>query len=535
MGKYFKGGRLWSAEAFRLRASVTLSNSDQTMLAKKAELKGPAPVTVVSDSAQDSYAIAATPRTITAPIDLPPPGSPVGLSIDETPYAYTVQGDDAAAAATGYAGVVNAGGGNPTFLASESAGESLLTARTPGTAANASVITAPAGLGTPVDVPGVDATARVITTPIVLPTVGDPVSRTIDGTPYSYTVQEGDDAAAAATGLAGVINADAGNPTFLASGVGTDAVLTARTAGTAANASVISADTGLGTPVDVPGAAATARTITTPIVLPPAGSPVGATIDGTPYAYTVQGDDAAAAATGLAGVINADAGNPTFLASGVGTDAVLTARTAGTAANASVISADTGLGEGSDIPGAAAGPGSGMHSIKVKYLDADFNEHIETLILLGTAEVATEGDAVWVQKIWWASGAQPAGHIVAKIAGDTVCELQSGGNSMVSEGTAFLVPAGKQLRLIKVLGTASVATLVTVMAQHDPDTDTTLPGGVTLVEFFCWQLPQDVDIPYHVGPFPTGTMVVVAVKGAADTVVAVSLDAFLEPDGAANA
>ena len=437
MGKYFKGGRLWSAEAFRLRASVTLSNSDQTMLAKKAELKGPAPVTVVSDSAQDSYAIAATPRTITAPIDLPPPGSPVGLSIDETPYAYTVQGDDAAAAATGYAGVVNAGGGNPTFLASESAGESLLTARTPGTAANASVITAPAGLGTPVDVPGVDATARVITTPIVLPTVGDPVSRTIDGTPYSYTVQEG--------------------------------------------------------------------------------------------------DDAAAAATGLAGVINADAGNPTFLASGVGTDAVLTARTAGTAANASVISADTGLGEGSDIPGAAAGPGSGMHSIKVKYLDADFNEHIETLILLGTAEVATEGDAVWVQKIWWASGAQPAGHIVAKIAGDTVCELQSGGNSMVSEGTAFLVPAGKQLRLIKVLGTASVATLVTVMAQHDPDTDTTLPGGVTLVEFFCWQLPQDVDIPYHVGPFPTGTMVVVAVKGAADTVVAVSLDAFLEPDGAANA
>ena len=98
------------------------------------------------------------------------------------------------------------------------------------------------------------ATPRTLRVTVDLPAAGDPVSLTVDVTLYSYTVLNGDDAAAAAQGFVDAVNAGGGDATFTASRDGSDVVLTAKVAGTAANGVAVGPPaTGFINPVDTSG------------------------------------------------------------------------------------------------------------------------------------------------------------------------------------------------------------------------------------------------------------------------------------------
>lgn len=294
--------------------------------------------------------------------------------------------------------------------------------------------------------------------------------------------------------------------------------------------------------------AATPRTLVGTITgaggSPTTGDTLRLSIDSAQYGYTLTGAESGPADVyaGLAAVVtaaNGGDGDPTFTVTGGSSEIDIAARVAGTAANGSELSLDwvfAGSGTATttltNTNGIDGSTGSGMTAVEVQYLDADFNVQTEVVNLNGTTAVSTTGLAVWVQRLRWAAGNQPAGTILAVLGDAPVSTILP--NTAVSQTLGYCVPANKQLRLIAALGTASVATRVSIVSNRDTDSGVTMPCPVTAADFLCSTQPQDVELPYHVGPFPAGTTVRVFVQGITDTLVTVALDAYLEAEGTAN-
>ncbi len=262
------------------------------------------------------------------------------------------------------------------------------------------------------------------------------------------------------------------------------------------------------------------------------------------YTYTITGLESGAGDL-FDAVVTSAAADPSFDVTTNGTELDLQAKTAGTAANAITVTWAWTTGSGTAsiantngaalIPGDPIVPGvagTGAHTVMVEYLDTDGKSARETLTLDGTSPVASEGSARWIQRVTIVTAGSNGlgGTLTAKI-GDTVCLTIDAGD-VQTESTAYVVPAGRQMRLTGILATASAAARVRIRASYDPETGTVFEGPkLAVADFIAATQPALISLPYACGPFPAGSFVAVTAQASNGVVVSASVDAFLEPAG----
>lgn len=266
--------------------------------------------------------------------------------------------------------------------------------------------------------------------------------------------------------------------------------------------------------------------------VPPVLASTASVTDGTnTYAVTYVTGSIDNMATDLAAAID---GHNGYSASATGADVHVSGPTGYTLTDASTngVTASFNVTDpGSvDIP-ATGSNGLGARTLLVEYLDGEGVQQKTTLTLNGLTPVDGP-EAIWVQRITVAStGANgTAGTVTAKIGSTAFCTVVA--DDVQSHNLAYVVPAGKQLRLTGVLATASAVTRIRVRATHDPETGLSFDGPQLAVADFQTNLtPNAVALPYACGPFPAGAFLAVTAQASSGTVVA-SLDGFLEPEGA---
>lgn len=196
MGKYYRGGKLISADTFTVKGERTLAGATaETLWADTTQTTRPTPsgeqLHLVSSSAQDDAGIPETTDVWTVTVGgAADAGDVARITVNGTNYDYAV------------------GMGATTAIIATGLGDAL----THG------------------------STEKWTATPGGNLDVGDTYRIEIDGVPYNYTVQGGDALATLCTALANVVNTEfGGNAYYTAVGTGTKIVLTAKAAGPTPN------------------------------------------------------------------------------------------------------------------------------------------------------------------------------------------------------------------------------------------------------------------------------------------------------------
>ena len=283
----------------------------------------------------------------------------------------------------------------------------------------------------------------------------------------------------------------------------------------------------------------TARTLVGTIVASGPISPgdtLELSIAGRTYDYAITGLESGPADVfdTLAGTASTDAD---FTVTSAGTELHLAAKVPGTAANAITVTFTWTVLTSGETANLANTPavntvGPGARTVLIEYLDAAGATQKATMTLSGTTPV-TGAQATFIQRVTVLSTGSngTTGTLTAKIGSTTYTTIAPG--DVQSHDAAYVVPAGKQLRLTGVLVTADATTRIRVRTSYDPETQTSFQGPhLSVADFIATATPVAVQLPYACGPFPAGSYVAVTAQGANSTAVLASLDGFLEPEGA---
>lgn len=410
----------------------------------------------------------------------------------------------------------------------------------------------------------------------------DVITLTVPGaaaSPYVHTVTAGQTPTDVATALTALVTADGGR-TYDAASAGDTILLVQTTRGAGATITAVwTTDPGLDAAVTVThtitGVAGQADwtvvsdsidTVTCTNATP------GATGDTVASSYTVDpgGNSTFVAVhttTGVdADVVAVDDGNDTFshiVTAGQTTTDVATALAAlidasgpYVASSAANVVTVTGLdganiafsdvstdNQNADLGVAIAttqtsGGGTGIRTLRIDYLDADGVRQSETVSMNGVVAVLTTvTDVTAILAVTAVTSVGSEGCAVGTVSikdttGATTFEVVAAGECNAKPG-AYVVPARQQAWLAAVHGSASAATEVRVRSDANPATGTVLAGSS-----YEWAMTHVGTMPgaynpsYPIGPFPAGATLWMTGKGAGNPTVTASIDAYLEPAGA---
>jgi hypothetical protein len=551
MGKFYRGGKLVSADTFNPTGLRTLAAATEADLWAGTAAARPSPggvqVEVVSTSVDDDQTRAqkgtiTIAGTMDAPLTdewdgtvggVPMAGDVCRLTLDGSNYDYLVEpGDVAADIATGVKDAAMSG----------SFDSWQFTIGAGGLAA------------------------------------GDIVTLTINATPYTYAVQPGDTAALVAAGLAAAAAADplytVANPPASANvtcikilrGVGSTVTcawttdpgadnsvtsthtVTGIAAQTAWTVTTVGADVNVlhatsGATADTAAGSATGGTTFGPLVHTVTGADPDtiAVDDGTTvFSYDVRpGDALADVAAQLAALIDADAAYIATSALGVVTVEAAVAGTSFTFADASVDNQTADLSVTIDNDGLVQnGDGPGVRAVRVDYLDTSGVLQWEIIDLNGTtatASVATDIDeiiGVVATEVGSLNGA--AGTIsVRGVGGGTQFDVVSAGRNEALSAV-YAVPL-RQRAWVTALQLSAGATATTVRLKSDTNPAT---GAIVANGQFTWRLavvgtdPVKIDPTLPIGPFPAGARIWLTGTHAAGTACQGQIEGYLEPSQA---
>lgn len=311
---------------------------------------------------------------------------------------------------------------------------------------------------------------------------------------------------------------------------GSDVVITQDTAGTA-GVVVVSSSYATDPGVD--------STLTTVHTATGADADVLAVSDGTTtFSHTVSTAVLADEVATLAALIAANAAYEASSVDGVITVVAAVDGTAFTFSDASVDNQTADLGVVVDNTAVLGnGGGSGVRTLRIDYLDASGIRQAETVSVNGTTAVATTATDVTsilgVTALTVGSGGGAAGTISVKDVAESVVYEVIPASSNQSSSADYQIPANLSGYVTALhLSAGATACTVTLKSDCNPATGTVVSGAS-----FVWHQaivgtdPESISPVVPLGPFAPGSRVWASGLHTAGTAVAVSVEGYLAPQG----
>lgn len=442
------------------------------------------------------------------------------VTIDGTPFSYTVLAGDALAdVATGLAAAIHGQvvGAN-TFTAVAALAVITLT----GTATQAFTT-----VDATVNNQAVGAALAATPATTQAAATADIARVTLNGTPYSCTIQSGDTTDTVATALAATLHALAA---VNASAVGAVITVTAATPGTAGAYTLVDSSVNN-------QAGGVALTCAVASVAVGANPDILEVTDGTTtYTRTVASAVLADEVAALAALINADAA---YIASAIAGVITVSAAVPGVGFTFTDNSTDLQTADLSVVidntANMANGGGTGLRTLRIAYLDGTGAEQVETVTMDGLTPVLTTAtDVTAIQSVTGitfgstgaAVGAVSIKDVAAAVIFGTVDATQT-----QEESATYRIPLRKKGWVVSLdLSAGAVATTVKLKSDCNPATGAVVSGAT-----FIWGSaivgtdPATVTPAAPWGPFPAAAKVWLTGLSAAGTACSGAINGYLEP------